>query len=1169
MGELLNSDQTVRDYLLGRIVDEPTLEQIEELLFADEEFCSRVELAEDEIINDYVFGNLSHEEAASFQATLRNDPERRLKVELTQALRQKALARKLDAAHSKPSFLTSLSWFFRQPAYAGAFAMLLIAAIALTIYLGRRHRNDDLAELQSIYQRARPTESRITEFGYAPLTQLRGAPEPGDQNRLRHIENNLIEAAEKTSNAQTHHALGIFYLTQQKDREAITEFESALRFANNDARIHNDLGSAHFELAKAGTKEKRLEELAQSLEQFSKAVELDPNLLEALFNKSLALQELRNPRQARESWNLYLQKDSSSSWADEARKNLARLENEQALFKSDETVLSDFLSAYRSHDSERAEKIHNETKGLLRGATVPLQLCRRYLVARRSGDSAVAKESIDALMFIGNLDQTKNGDSFFFELANFYQNSGAEKTEPLLRAHETFARAHELLSKDTPQAIALFEESRNLFLQQNDEGGAAVAENWAAQMLHDVKKIAECRQRLRAIIEKSEHKKFLVLLPPAYFWLGMTDYDQGRPSESAKNLKTALRLAEAGNDTIEIQHAEDALAKHYAKLGELEPALSYASKNFSDQGLYYQSRNGYWRDKGTLAELALRLKLWSTSLSLSKEALSFVRETSTDDVRLNDSLRHTASAALAREDFAGALEYAGDSLQVALKHGDGADATATKAAIYWLLGDIKRRQKNCGEALGDYDQALGFYRLLPEMTVNSYPIHKGKLFCFQMLNQPEQFAGELKVVMELTEKYRRTIREDSARQAFFDNEQDVFDAAIENAIRKGDSRSAFKFVEDSKARSLLEFVQSPKPIAEVESEFGSVARPLSLPEIQRELPEQVQLVQYAVLPDCLAIWIISKTRFDFRENQINAAELERKVSSYQALIIDHGPPEEIRRAGKELFELLIPADLGPEQQLCFAPDKCLHQLAFATLVSQAGKYLLEDYSLFYAPSASVLVLATANARSKEQIGRERLLSVGNPDFDREENPGLPDLRDAENEAKTIAGLYPNSTELLGTEATKEKFLHAFSGVEVVHFAGHFVPNAQSPVNSKLLFAGGELRSSELSSYKLPKAKLIVMSACETRVERYNSSEGAIGIARTLLALGAPVVVASQWKVDSAPTRDLMVAFHRNRKNGMTSAASLRQAQLEMLRHDETKAPFYWAAFSLFGGYANY
>ena len=84
----------------------------------------------------------------------------------------------------------------------------------------------------------------------------------------------------------------------------------------------------------------------------------------------------------------------------------------------------------------------------------------------------------------------------------------------------------------------------------------------------------------------------------------------------------------------------------------------------------------------------------------------------------------------------------------------------------------------------------------------------------------------------------------------------------------------------------------------------------------------------------------------------------------------------------------------------------------------------------------------------------------------------------------------------------------------------------------------------------------MLSACETGFEQYNKSEGAIGIARTLLALGAPVVVASQWKVDSEPTKDLMIAFHRNRKEkGLTSAESLRQAQLEVLSRDEHAGAF--------------
>ena len=1168
MGESFKSEKTVREYLLGRVSDETTLEGLEELLFTDEEFCSQVELAEDGIINDYVFGHLDEADAASFQATLADNPERRFKLELTQALREKALARSVKVSEDKLSFFASLKAFFRQPKYVAAFAVLLIAVLVSVIYLGRRSSPDELAELRSIYQQERPTETRISEFGYAPLTQLRGTPEAREKNRLRRIENSLIEATEKSPNAQTHHALGVFWLTQQKYAEAIKEFESALKFNERSAKIHNDLGAAHFELSKTLARDRKLEDLAQSLEEFTKATELDSNLLEALFNKSLALQELGLPRQAKESWTLYLQKDPSSPWADEARKNLSRLDSLQTLSRTDEQVLSDFLNAYRNQDNARAQKIHNETKGLLKGTAVPLQLSRRYLLARQRGSAAEAKESLEALTFIGHFERAQHADLFFSELADFYANVGADKTERLLQAKDIFASGQQLSART--KAISEFEKSRDLFAQLGDTCEAALAEIWAAQYIQDVLKIAEGSKRLTAIIENAERRKFKLLLPPAYYGLGMGNYQKSGLSQSGKNLKTALRLAEAGNNTFEIQHAQEALALHYTVLSELEPALSYAGKMLPDKGLYYQDLSQSLREEGTLAKLSLKLKFFSTSLSLSKEKLSVVQEHWPDTSRVNDSLRRMVDAAAAKEDFVAALKYANDSMQIALKLGDGAENARTTAEIYRLLADVKSKTQDCSEALTDYDKALELYRRLPELTVGSYQIHKGKLFCFQQLNEQENFEGELKTVLALSDEYRTAIREDDSRQAFFDNEQVVFDAAIENAIKRLDSPGAFAYAEVSRARSLLDFVESGRSIAEVEKDFASVASPLSLEEIRARLPEQVQFVQYAVLPDKLAIWVVSKTRFDLVEKQITAAELENKIEAYQAAIMDKESPADIKQAGQDLYQLLIPPDLAREKQLCVIPDKSLHQLSFATLVSQGGKYLLEDFALFSAPSASVLVLATENARKKEQVTNESLLSIGNPDFDREENPNLADLQAAEAEAKTIAGSYPKPLELLGDEATKEKFLRDFASVEVVHFAGHFVANRQSPGNSKLLFAGGELRSSELGAYKLPKAKLVVLSACETGFERYNKSEGAIGIARTLLALGAPVVVASQWKVDSETTKDLMIAFHRNRKDkGMTSAESLRRAQLEVLSRDETRAPFYWAAFSLFGGYANY
>lgn len=1172
MGELRISEEMVREYLLRRITDEATLEAIEELMFTNDQFCNQIALAEDGLINDYVLGKLSAEDSASFEQTLTTDQERRRQTSFTQEIRKRALA--ADAAVRKPerrSFFASLNAFIRQPQYAGMLA-LLIVAVLVPFLLMRTGGPDYLADLRLLYQQSRPIEARISEFGYAPLTQLRGGPASTDPRAVRLIETRLLQAVDENPNAETQHALGTFYLTQGDYPKAIREFENALKLAPNNAKIHNDLGSAYLERSRTESHEKKLQDLAQSLEEFTRAADLDPNLLEPLFNKALALRAMGLPRQARETWQLYLQKDSSSPWAEEARKHLSQIEGEQTLFQSDEQVLSDFLAAYRANNNERAQKIHDETKGYLIGPAVALQLSRRYLLARQNGNDAEAKESAAALTFIAAYEQTQNADTFFTEFANFHSNISREKATRLLQAKDNLVAAYQLAAnREYAQAISEFEKSRDVFVELSDDCDAAIAENWAAQFLRDIGKIEDGRRRLAAIIKTGEKRNFKLLQASAYYWLGMCDYSQNRFSESARNLRTALRLAETNNNTFEVRHVEDALAVNYSKLGELEPALFYASRGLFDNTPQYRSLNQWLRGNGVLAGLTLKLGLFSTSYNVAKERLYVAQQYAPRGVQLNDSLRHLTNAALARKDYAVALEHANQSLRVASEGSNDSRNQRTKAEIYGLLGNVKREAQDYRGALSDYDQALDLYSNLDEITVNAYEIHKGKLFCYQELKEHESFKAEMQTVLKSAEDYRSKIREDSSRQAFFANEQNVFDVATAAAISEQDFAGAFAFVENSKARSLLEFVASQKSIAEVENDFSSVGRPLSFAEIQARLPEQVQVVQYAVLPDKIAIWTMSKSRFDFHAREISAEELEKKIAAYEAAIVERKTFAEIQPAARELYDLLIPANLSAGKQLCLLPDKSLHRLAFNTLVAKDGRYLLDEYALFYAPSASVLVLASENAQNKAAPVNESVLAVGNPAFDREDNPNLPNLESAAAEAKSVVANYsrPLSFELIGNDATKEKFLQQMANVDVIHFAGHYVANRQSPGNSKLLFAGGELRSFELSPLRLPTNRLVVLSACETGSGVYNKSEGAIGIARTFLALGAPMVIASQWQVDSEPTKDLMKAFHWNRKQkGMTSIESLRQAQLAM-RSSEKAAPFYWAAFSLFGGYGGY
>ena len=117
---------------------------------------------------------------------------------------------------------------------------------------------------------------------------------------------------------------------------------------------------------------------------------------------------------------------------------------------------------------------------------------------------------------------------------------------------------------------------------------------------------------------------------------------------------------------------------------------------------------------------------------------------------------------------------------------------------------------------------------------------------------------------------------------------------------------------------------------------------------------------------------------------------------------------------------------------------------------------------------------------------------------------------------------------------------------------------------------GELRASEILERKLSNLKLAILSACDTGIERFYFGEGAIGIGRMFLAKGIPLVVVSQWKVESESTSELMKVFHRNRKQKqMKTVESLRQAQLEMLANKTFSAPYYWSSFAVVGGNADY
>lgn len=298
-----------------------------------------------------------------------------------------------------------------------------------------------------------------------------------------------------------------------------------------------------------------------------------------------------------------------------------------------------------------------------------------------------------------------------------------------------------------------------------------------------------------------------------------------------------------------------------------------------------------------------------------------------------------------------------------------------------------------------------------------------------------------------------------------------------------------------------------------------------------------------------------------------------------------------RASAVKLYELLLKpaeAQLQDKTNLVIAPDNTLWDLPFQVLVTNANRFLIEDAAIGYAPSLTVL--REMMRRRKNQIADAApatLLALGNPQVGPEtisrvkltlRDEKLDPLPEAEQEVKALRRLYgaSRSKVYIGAEAREDRVKSEASGANILHFATHGMLNNASPMYSHLALAEGSanedglLEAWELMQLNL-NAELVVLSACETARGRIGAGEGMIGFSWAMFIAGVPSIVVSQWKVESAGTRDLMVNFHRSLispagigKLKPTKTESLRQAALKVMKNPETSHPFYWAGFVLVG-----
>ena len=119
---------------------------------------------------------------------------------------------------------------------------------------------------------------------------------------------------------------------------------------------------------------------------------------------------------------------------------------------------------------------------------------------------------------------------------------------------------------------------------------------------------------------------------------------------------------------------------------------------------------------------------------------------------------------------------------------------------------------------------------------------------------------------------------------------------------------------------------------------------------------------------------------------------------------------------------------------------------------------------------------------------------------------------------------------------------------MLHLATHAEIDNKNPLYNKLIFSDGDMTSSEIYLSET-RAKMAVLSACNTGFGKLEKGEGVMSMARAFHFSGVPSVVMSLWKVPDRSTMQIMLLFYQHLENGESKSEALRKAKLGIFGHN--------------------
>jgi CHAT domain-containing protein len=361
--------------------------------------------------------------------------------------------------------------------------------------------------------------------------------------------------------------------------------------------------------------------------------------------------------------------------------------------------------------------------------------------------------------------------------------------------------------------------------------------------------------------------------------------------------------------------------------------------------------------------------------------------------------------------------------------------------------------------------------------------------------------------------------------------------------------------------------------------------PASIEQIQAFFQDPADLfVEYHLTDTVLFTISVHKGKTTLRRQALNASFYDALEVFLQVLSSPNQSVSQVKRyyaAARSLYATLlepeIAASKGSVQRIRLVPDRQLSAFPFEALLMtdtdspksfEGLDYVIQHFQISYASSASLMLDANVLPEQGEPYEVLGLAWSGSAHAEvtqrsQAQHEHFSDIPGTAIEVQQIEDIV-RGRYFKGIEATEKVFKELAPDFGLIHLALHGRARNGEPFLAFPAAGEGEdgiLHLEELYRLSL-KARLTILSACETGKGVMHEGEGVMSMARGFGIAGSPSTVMSLWEVDDEFSTQIMARFYEGLAEGKLIDASLRDAKLYHLEHADavTASPFYWATY---------